>query len=143
MGKLTMNNFLKVVVGICFTLAFSMSHADFSAMNKNYTNSKVAPKVQHCKGDQDCNAFYALSKEWKAIPNCFKTSYGSNCDAKAEAKAGNGYSLWKGASFRHTRSSNLANAAEEVFYRGGSASPADERIFAEGLAVLYFLDAKK
>lgn len=143
MGKLTMNKFLKVVVGICFTLAFSMSHADFSAMNKYYTNSKVAPKVQHCKGDQDCNAFYALSKEWKAIPNCFKTSYGSNCYAKAEAKAGNGYSLWKGASFRHTRSSNLANAAEEVFYRGGSASPADERIFAEGLAVLYFLDAKK
>ena len=82
-----MNKFLKAVVGICFTLIFSMSHADFSAMNKYYTNSSVAPKVKQCKGDQDCNAFYALSKQWKSIPNCFQTSYGSNCDAKAEAIA--------------------------------------------------------
>ena len=141
--KCVMNKILRVIVGMSCAMAFSMSHADFSTMNKYYTNSKTAPELKRCRGDKDCNAFYALSKQWHSLPNCFNTSYGPNCYAKKEAKAGNGYSLWKGASFRHTRSSNLAYAAEDVFYKGGSASLEDERIFAEGLAVLYFLDTKR
>ena len=134
---------MKAIVGMSCCIVFSASHADFSTMNKYYTNSNMAPEVQRCQGDKDCNAFYALSKQWRSLPACFETKYGSNCDIKQEAKAGNGYGLWKGYSFRHTRSSNLAYTAEDVFYRGGSASPDDERIFAEGLAVLHFLDTKR
>lgn len=132
-----------MVFAISCAAAFSVSHADVATLSKYYKTPSLAPKVQRCQGSQDCNAFYALAKQWKSVPDCFKTSYGSNCDAKKEAKAGNGYSLWKGASFNKDRSSDLASAAEEVFYRGGAASKADERIFAEGLAVLYYLDSKK
>ena len=137
-----MSNFLKAIIGMSFAAVFTVSHADVATMNKYYNNPNLAPKVKRCQGDQDCNAFYALSKQWKSIPSCFKTAYGKDCTTKKEAQRGNGYSLWKGASFNKTRSSDLAYAAEDVFYGGGGASKADERIFAEGLAVLYYLDSK-
>ena len=137
------NKLLKIAMGISCAAIFSVSHADIATMNKYYKNPSLAPKVKRCNSNQDCNAFYALSKEWKSVPNCFKTSYGSDCETKKQAKDGDGYGLWKGASFNNDRSSTLASSAEEVFYKGGSASKADERIFAEGLAVLYYLDSKK
>lgn len=136
------NKLLKTAVGISCAAVFSVSHADVATMNKYYKNSSIAPQIKRCQGDQDCNAFYALSKQWQSVPNCFKTSYGPDCETKKQARAGDGYGLWKGASFNNDRSSNLALAAEDVFYRGGGASKADERIFAQGLAVLYYLDSK-
>lgn len=138
-----MNKFLKALLGLSCAAVFSISHADMATMTKYYNNPSLAPKVKRCGGDQDCNAFFALSKQWKSVPNCFNTAYGKDCSTKKEAARGNGYSLWKGASFNKERSSDLAWAAEDVFYNGGGASQADERIFAEGLAVLYYLDSKK
>lgn len=134
------NKLLKIAIGISCTAVFSVSHADVATINKYYKNPNLAPKVQRCKGNQDCNTFYALSKQWKSIPNCLKTSYGPDCETKKQAKDGDGYGLWKGGSFEGTH--HLAEAGEAVFYRGGAASKADERIFAEGLSVLYYIDSK-
>ena len=134
------NKLLKIMMGISCAAVFSVSHADVATMNKYYKNPNLAPKIKRCNGDQNCNAFYALSKQWQSVPNCFKDSYGTDCSTKKDARIGNGYSLWKGYSLKNERSSDLAWAAEDVFYRGGAASKADERIFAEGLAVLIYLE---
>lgn len=118
----------------------TLSHADVNSMTKIYHNPQTAPKVQRCQGNQHCNAFYALSRDWQSIPNNF-TTYGDNI--KSYAKRGDGYGLWKGATFKKQRSINLADAGEAVFYNAGGASAADERIFAQGLAVLLYLENKK
>lgn len=134
------NSLLKIAIGISCAAMFSVSHADVATINKYYKNPKLAPKVQRCKGNQDCNAFYALSKQWQSTPNCLKTSYGADCETKKQAKDGDGYGLWKGGYFTDTY--HLAEAGEAIFYRGGAASKADERIFAQGLSVLYYLESK-
>ena len=118
----------------------TLSHADVKSMTKTYNSPQTAPKVQRCKGNQNCNAFYALSKQWQSIPNNF-TTYGDNI--KDYAKVGDGYGLWKGTSFKKQRSIDLSQAAEPIFYNAGGASKADERIFAQGLAVLIYLENKK
>jgi hypothetical protein len=130
----------KFIIGFSFAAVFSVSHADVATINKYYKNNNLASKVQRCKGDQNCNTFYALSKQWKSIPKCLKTSYGPDCETKKQAQDGDGYGLWKGGYFESTY--HLAEAGEAVFYKGGSASKADERIFAQGLAVLYYLESK-
>lgn len=121
---------------------FSVSHADVATMNKYYNNPKLAPKIKRCNGNQDCNVFYALSKQWKSIPNGFYVPGCRECKVKEEARVGNGYSLNKGYGLERDRSIHLKEVGEDKFYRGGAASKADERIFAEGLAVLIYLDYK-
>ena len=138
-----MRKILKVIVGIGFAAVFSVSHADISTMNKYYDKPNLAPKVQRCKGNQDCNVFYALSKQWKSIPNGFHTPGCPECKVKEEAKDGNGYGLNKGYSLKRDYSINLSEAGWNEFYKGGSATKSDERIFGEGLAVLIYLDYKK
>ena len=134
------HHFLKCSALAAALLVATHSHADVTSMTKIYNSPQTAPKVQRCKGNQNCNAFYALSKHWQSIPNNF-TSYGDNI--KDYAKSGDGYGLWKGTSFKKQRSINLSQAAEPIFYNGGGASTADERIFAQGLAVLIYLENKK
>lgn len=109
-------------------------------MTQIYNNPKSAPKVQRCKGNQNCNAFYALSKQWQSIPENFKIS---GMKLKPYAKSGDGYGLWKGFTLNSTRAVALSDAGDAVFYSGGSSSAADERIFAQGLAVLLYLENKK
>lgn len=116
----------------------TLSHADVNSMTKIYHNPQTAPKVQRCQGNQHCNAFYALSKDWQSIPNHFRLN---GFNIKADAKAGDGYGLWKGFNFKSDRALRLAEAGDAVF--GGSSNKADERIFAQGLAVLLYLENKK
>ena len=118
----------------------TLSHAYVKSMTKIYNSPQTAPKVQRCKGDQNCNAFYALSKQWQSIPNNFRLN---GFNIKADAKAGDGYGLWKGFNLKTDRARSLAEAGDEVFFGGGSGSKADERIFAQGLAVLIYLENKK
>ena len=118
----------------------TLSHADVKSMTKTYNSPQTAPKMQRCKGNQNCNAFYALSKQWQSIPNNFRLN---GFNIKADAKAGDGYGLWKGFNLKTTRARSLAEAGDEVFFGGGSGSKADERIFAQGLAVLIYLENKK
>lgn len=138
-----MRKILKVIVGISFAAVFSVSHADIATMNKYYNKASLAPKIKSCQGNQQCNVFYALSKQWKSIPNGFHTPGCPDCKVKEQAKDGDGYGLNKGYSLKRDYSNELREAGEAVFYNGGSASKANERIFAEGLAVLIYLDHKK
>ena len=127
------NKLLKIAIGISCAAIFSVSHADVTTMNK----------IKRCNGNQDCNTFYALSKQWKSIPNNFHTPDCPDCKVKEHARDGDGYGLNKGYYLERDRSHELKEAGENKFYRGGAASKADERIFAEGLAVLIYLDYKK
>ncbi|WP_201535284.1 hypothetical protein [Psychrobacter ciconiae] len=138
-----MSKLLKLAFGFSFCAVVSISHADMAKMNQYYNNPKSAPKVKMCKGNQNCNAFYALSRQWKSIPNNYRVPGCSDCKIKDEARDGNGYGLYKGYSLSQDRAITLSDAGENRFYRGGAASPAEERIFAEGRAVLIYLDNKK
>jgi len=115
------------------------SHADIGSMSKLYKNPQSAPQVQRCKGNSKCNAFYALAKDWQSIPNNFKLD---GINVKAYAKDGDGYGLWKGFTLNSDRAIALANAGDAVFFKGGSSSKADERIYAQGMAVLLYLENK-
>lgn len=136
------NKLLKIAMGISCAAVFSISHADVATMNKYYKNPNLAPKIKRCNSNQDCNAFYALSKQWKSIPNGFYTPGCPDCKVKEQARDGDGYGLNKGYSLERDRSHDLKEAGENEFYSGGAANKADERIFAEGLAVLIYLENK-
>lgn len=93
--------------------------------------SSNIPQIKACKGNANCNTFHALAENWKLIPN--------NSEYKALASSGDGYGLWKGYYYTEDRIYELAEAGEAAFYRGGSASPKEERLFGQGLAVLLYL----
>lgn len=117
----------------------TLSHADVGSMTKVYSKPESAPQIQRCKGNTRCNAFYALAKEWQFIPNNFKLD---GINVKSYAKDGDGYGLWKGFTLNSNRAIALANAGDAVFFKGGDSSKADERIYAQGMAVLLYLENK-
>lgn len=133
-----MNKLLRLLVAASCATVVSNSYADLNSMQKVYNNPNLAPKVQQCKGNQKCNAFYALSKEWQFIPNNYRLS---GFDVKAYARKGDGYGLWKGFPLQTEKAVDLSEAGNEAFY-DGNYSKANERIFAQGLAVLLYLDHK-
>ncbi|WP_353171869.1 hypothetical protein [Acinetobacter rudis] len=133
-----MNKLLRLLVAASCATVVSNSYADLNSMQKVYNNPNLAPKVQRCKGDQNCNAFYALSKEWQFIPNNYRLS---GFDVKAYARKSDAYGLRKGFGFETEKAADIALAGEDVFYHG-SKSRADEKLVAQGLAVLLYLDHK-
>lgn len=72
-----MKDFLQGGAIMACLFGATLSHADVKSMAKIYNSPQTAPKTQRCKGNQNCNAFYALSKQWQSIPNNF-TAYGDN-----------------------------------------------------------------
>lgn len=135
-----MQKIIQFIVGVSCAVAISSSYADTATMQKIYKNQALVPKVQRCADDQKCNTFFALSKQWQSIPENFKIS---GIKIKPYAKSGDGYGLWKGFTLSSDRAITLSDAGEAVFYSGGSSSKADERIFAQGLAVLLYIENKK
>lgn len=135
-----MQKIIQFLIGASCAVAFSSSYADIATIQKIYKNPALAPKVQRCVGDQKCNAFYALSKQWQSIPDNFKIS---GMKIKPYAQSGDGYGLWKGFTLSSDRAISLSDVGEVVFYSGGSSSKADERVFAQGLAVLLYIENKK
>jgi len=131
------NTFLNSMALILGFSVISLTHADIGQLNTIYHHPQSAPKLQRCKGNPQCNAFYALAKQWQSIPNNFKLD---GINVKSYAKAGDGYGLWKGFSLNSDRAIALAEAGDAAFFNGGSHSKADERIYAQGLAVLLYLD---
>lgn len=120
-------------------MAFSLSaYAAPAEMMKYYNNPRLAPKVAECKGNVNCNAFVALAKQWQKIPNNYR--YQGEFNIKRDAALGDGYGLNKGFSLSHEQSQNLSETGEMFFYDGGSKSKAKERIFAQGLAVLLYIE---
>lgn len=102
-----------------------------ASLESIFAGSSNIPQVKACKGNSNCNIFHALAENWKLIPD--------DSRYKALAKEGDGYGLWKGYSYTDDRVYELANAGEEVFYRGGAATPKEEKLFGQGLAVLLYL----
>lgn len=74
-----------VMVGALLLLSI-VSNAGLPEMMKIYHNPNLAPKAKQCKGNQDCNAFMALSKHWNEIPNNYR--YQGEFDIKSYAKKG-------------------------------------------------------
>lgn len=108
-----------------------------NTMLKYFNNPTSAPKVAECKGNQNCNAFVALAKQWQSIPNNYRYH---SFNIKKEASIGNGYGLYKGYSVSSERGMALQDAGYNVFYDGGSKGKAKERIFAQGTAVLLYIE---
>ncbi|QEY24240.1 hypothetical protein [Neisseria animalis] len=130
----------KLILSVMLSVA-SLSYAAPASMTKYYNNPKLAPKIQQCRGDIYCNAFAALAKQWKNIPNNYRY-HGFNI--KKEAAEGNGYGLWKGGFVSDTvKGSRLIDAGEPVFYDGGSKNKANEAIFARGIAVINYIENSK
>lgn len=133
------NRFLQGGTLIIGLLGATLSHANVGNMSKIYTSPQSAPQVKRCKGNTQCNAFHALAKDWQSIPNNFKLD---GINVKSYAKEGDGYGLWKGFTLNSNRAIALANAGDTVFFKGGDSSKADERIYAQGMAVLLYLENK-
>lgn len=127
---------------LALVLLLAMSTASYASlpeMMKIYRNPNLAPSVPKCQHDIDCNAFVALSKHWQSIPNNYRYH---GFDIKQDARNGDGYGLNKGFSLHKERTNEIRDAGEAVFYDGGSKGPANEKIFAQGLAVLLYLEDK-
>lgn len=124
------------VLLLCMSAA---SHAGLPEMMKIYQNPQLAPPVAKCQKNVHCNAFVALAKQWQAIPDSYRY-HGFNI--KKDAKSGDGYGLNKGFSTIKDRSNTIRDAGEAVFYDGGSKGAANERVFAQGLAVILYIEDK-
>lgn len=123
-------------------LALTISTSSFAGlpeMMKVYNNPKSAPQAAECNRKTQCNAFVALANQWQAIPNNYRYQ---GFDIKKQAKQGDGYGLNKGFSLATDKSIALAEAGENTFYSGGSKAATKERIFAQGLAVLLYIEDK-
>ena len=120
--------------GLCALPAY----ANNAAMMKYYNNPQAAPKVPKCKGNAYCNAFVALAKQWKSIPNNYRYE---QFNIKEYAAKGDWFDLINGE-FPIGLAGNgfeLRVAGYNTFYEGG-ASKADLRLYAQGLAVILYLE---
>jgi len=112
-------------------LASTESPKTSLSLENIYSGNTSVPQIKACNGNANCNTFHALAENWKLLPD--ESKY------KALAKSGDGYGLWKGYSYSDDGIYELAEAGEAAFYRGGAASPKEERLFGQGLAVLLYL----
>ena len=127
----------KIVLSVFLICSFQV-HAGLPEMMKIYNNPQSAPKVPKCKGDINCNAFVALSKQWKSIPTSYRYD---GFDIRKDAKEGDGYGLNKGFSLAKDRSVTYSEVGGDMFYYYNKGF-ANERIFAQGLAVLLYIEDK-
>lgn len=109
-----------------------------SQMMKIYNNPQLAPPVYLCQGDIYCNAFSALSQYWIYIPDDYR--YQGEFNIKYQAQIGDGYGLNKGFTLSQEQSILLAERGDLAYYNSGGKSPEQEKIFAEGLAVLLYIE---
>lgn len=122
-------------------LLFSLpSFAGLPEMMKIYNNPNLAPSVKECKGNNYCNGFVALSKQWKDIPNSYRYKGGFNI--KHNAKIGDGYGLNKGFYLYQDKSIEFSDVGNEYFYDNGGKPKSKEKVFAQGLAVLLYIEDK-
>ncbi|MDO4224110.1 MAG: hypothetical protein Q4D05_08845 [Acinetobacter sp.] len=128
-----------ILLFIAMMFCVTSSYAGLQEMMKIYNNPKSAPKVKGCQGDVYCNAFVALSKQWRAIPNNYR--YKGEWDIKAYARRGISYDsqgrnigLWKGFYFYTDRSNLLIDRGYEYQHNIPNLN------FEGGLAVLLYIE---
>jgi len=130
---------MKKILTILALTSSASSFAGLPEMMKVYNNPKSAPQAAECNNKTQCNAFVALANQWQAIPNNYRYH---GFDIKKQAKQGDGYGLNKGFTLATDKGIALSEAGENTFYSGGSKAAAKERIFAQGLAVLLYIEDK-
>lgn len=113
------------------------SFAGLPEMIKIYNQPNLAPKVRLCKGNKDCNAFVALSKQWKFIPNNYRYD-GFNIKAQSKDgitwdKQGRNIGLAKGFNLNTEKSNRFADMGLEL---------TGDRYYEHGYAVLLFIEDK-
>lgn len=136
-----MNNIIKTIlqcsaVATCLSLT-SLSHADVKSMNQFYNNPASAPKVTRCKGNVNCNAFYALSKEWQVIPKNYKLS---DYNLRSFIEDNDGDGLYRGFAPPYKGNSTEILDAGAFTFKEKARNDADFLIFVKGLAVLHYID---
>lgn len=109
-----------------------------SAMMNIYNNPESAPPINICQSNIYCNAFSALSQYWIDIPDDYR--YKGQFNIKYQAQIGDGYGLNKGFTLNQEQSILLAEGGDLVYYNSGGGSPEQEKIFAEGLVVLLYIE---
>lgn len=114
-------------------------YAGLPEMMKVYKKPSLAPKVAVCKGNTNCNAFTALAKQWQDIPKNYRY-HGLN--VRQQALQGDGYGLNKGFSLAKDRSNAFQDAGDVIYYDGGSKGKVKEAVFAQGMAVLLYIEDK-
>lgn len=110
----------------------------YTTMMNIYNSPESAPQTAECNGNILCNAFVALAKQWQAIPATYR--YQNSHDIRRQAAQGDGYGLHKGFILKTEQAIALQEAAEPVFFDGGAKSKAQESLYAQGLAVLLYLE---
>lgn len=121
-------------------LGASHSYADINTALKVYNNPTTAAKVTRCQGDQYCNAFYALSKEWQIIPkNYMLGSY----KLRQFITDNDGYNLNRGFAPPSKKFATEISDAGATVFNEKARNDADFLIFVKGLAVLHYLDHQK
>ena len=136
-----MNNRIKAflqcsAVAACMSFS-SLSHADAKSMTQFYNNPASAPKVTRCKGNVNCNAFFALSKEWQVIPKNYKLE-GYNLRSFIEDNDGDSLNR-DFAPPQKDRAYQILEAGAFTF-KEKARNDADFLIFVKGLAVLHYID---
>lgn len=115
----------------------------FAEIMNIYNNPKLAPKVAECKSDVYCNAFMALSKKWKGIPDSYR--YKGDFDIKEYAKNGITYDnqgknigLKQGFYFYTERTNQIIDGIDK-YIETESKIPDN---YEGGLAVLLYIEDK-
>lgn len=132
----------KILTLLVCTCLSAQSMAVLPEMMQFFHHPASAPPVPACQGNVSCDAFTALAKQWHAIPSSYRYH---GFDIRQQAKMGDAYGLNKGYSLQTERARELADndashSAYSVYYAGGSKSPAYEKIYARGLAVLLYIE---
>lgn len=116
-----------------------ISSPAFKKIMKIYTDVGSNQRIGKCRGNEFCNTFVALSQEWSKIPDNYRYKQTPILDIKKLAADGDGHNLLKGYTLTVDHSIDLSDAAEDIYYGGGGRPKADEQIFAQGVAVLLYI----
>lgn len=130
----------RLILTAAAILFSSTAFSGLPEMMKIYNNPKSAPAVAACKGNVNCNAFTALAKQWKSIPDTYRHK---QWDIKAMAKEGDGYGLNRGFSVSTEKSADYKHAGADAYYWAGTTTNESEAMLARGIAVLIYIEDKK
>lgn len=134
------NVFLQCSAITACLLGATSSYADIRSASKIYNNPASAVKVTRCQGDQYCNAFYALAKEWQIIPKNYKLR---GYNLRSFIDENDGYGLNRGFSPPYKKHATEILNAGDVTFNENARNDADHLVFVKGLAVLHYLENKK
>lgn len=136
---------MQKLIALSVLLLSVNTFAGLPEMMQIYHHPQLAPHIKACQGDVNCNAFTALATQWQSIPKNYRYQ---GFNIRKDAENGDAYSLHKGFSLQTDRSLELVGdydfhqSAYTIYYGNGNKTKAQEKIFAQGLAVLLYIEDK-